>query len=442
MPDFASNTNFIAPVVAPYLGVATKVAMTAAQRANGFVPGKPIAAEHLNSELNLINAGSGVNAAAIAANGVSIAANGVSIAALNQWNLRAATVRCIPRYTGLTTADTSGVLAVASRLRSPRGDAHADIFNRGAVVAFVDAAGVAAVSDHGAAPMAGAGIISITSQVRGLAFNPNGAGHFVAVGTGGNQSCYTASGEPISFIAGGALGGAGRYVLWNPTYSRFMALYADHARYSADATAWTDVTVTGVAASTMQGMARLANGNVVTPSSVTGPVLKISTNGGTSWATTTGVPSGSPYIGIISVTGEGFDTVWFAAVRASDSAVLVAKSTDGQAWSTVTTLGTAFWGMLSGMTQATIKQCPDTGILFLCASPGAGSVHQASVAFSASLDQGVTWSAPAYFGFGKTGNICNSAAGWGVAGGRIICVDDSGRLYASDGFGADTFYAT
>jgi hypothetical protein len=230
-------------------------------------------------------------------------------------------------------------------------------------------------------------------------------------------------------------------VQWNPTYTRFLAIYADHVRYSADATAWTDVAVAGVGAATLQGMARLANGNVITPSSATGPVLKISTNGGTSWATTTGVPSGSPYTGIISVAGEGFDTVWFAAVRASDGAVLVAKSTDGQAWSTVSTLNAAFWGLPAPPTQATIKQCPDTGILFLCAKLPVGWSHQASAAFSSSLDKGVTWSAPAYFGFARLGNLCDSAAGWGVAGGRIICVDDSGRLFASAGFGGDTFYA-
>lgn len=56
MPDFATNPNYIAPVVAPYLGEPTKVAMTEAQRANGFVPGQPFAAEHLNHELNAITA--------------------------------------------------------------------------------------------------------------------------------------------------------------------------------------------------------------------------------------------------------------------------------------------------------------------------------------------------------------------------------------------------
>jgi len=55
MSDFASNANFVGPLPAEsveYEGLPTKVAMTAAQRANGFVPEQPIAAEHLNAELN------------------------------------------------------------------------------------------------------------------------------------------------------------------------------------------------------------------------------------------------------------------------------------------------------------------------------------------------------------------------------------------------------
>lgn len=59
MPDFASNETFVGPLPEPsdqYEGQPTKVAMTEAQRANGFVPDQPIAAEHLNAELHAISA--------------------------------------------------------------------------------------------------------------------------------------------------------------------------------------------------------------------------------------------------------------------------------------------------------------------------------------------------------------------------------------------------
>lgn len=59
MPDFASNPSFVGPLPEPsdqYEGQPTKVAMTEAQRANGFVPDQPIAAEHLNAELNALSA--------------------------------------------------------------------------------------------------------------------------------------------------------------------------------------------------------------------------------------------------------------------------------------------------------------------------------------------------------------------------------------------------
>lgn len=56
MSDFASNPTFVdlPPGAEAYEGEATKVAMTEAQRANGFIPEQPIAAEHLNAELAAI----------------------------------------------------------------------------------------------------------------------------------------------------------------------------------------------------------------------------------------------------------------------------------------------------------------------------------------------------------------------------------------------------
>lgn len=60
MTDFASNPVYVGPLPAQsveYEGEPTKVEMTAAQRANGFVPELPVAAEHLNFELNRLTAG-------------------------------------------------------------------------------------------------------------------------------------------------------------------------------------------------------------------------------------------------------------------------------------------------------------------------------------------------------------------------------------------------
>src|SRR5688572_2218153 len=57
MTAFASNANYVGPLpaaAADYEGEPTKVAMTEDERANGFVPELPVAAEHLNHELNQI----------------------------------------------------------------------------------------------------------------------------------------------------------------------------------------------------------------------------------------------------------------------------------------------------------------------------------------------------------------------------------------------------
>lgn len=396
---WATDTNFSS---GPMSGTPTKVDPGAAGAAQGFVPGTPASAAAFNFVLS---------ASSVLAR-------------------RMLSVLCVPRYTGLTVADTSGLMVACSTKTLVPASA--------AVVGLFDANGVPWCNEGGVPSQAGStNVTSITSAVRGLAFNP--AGRLVAVGTGGNRSCFSTD-IGASWSAGGDLGGSGRYLIWNPTYSRFMALYADHARHSTDGASWTDVTVTGVGSSTTHGMARYSNGNVVTPSSSTGPVMKLSTNGGTSW-TTPGVPIGVNITGAVTVAGEGFGEIYCAGVRSTDSAVAVAKSSDTSAavWTTVASLDSTFWGFTP--TQGTIKQCPDTGILFLCAATGASFTNQSSVAFSCSLDKGATWCPPVYMGLRDTGFIINSTAGWSAVGGRIICTDDGGRMYASEGFGTEQLFA-
>lgn len=330
---------------------------------------------------------------------------------------------CILRYSGITTDDTNGFMAALSQGKTLP-----------AVVGCVNTNGTPLVQDGGVPFEAGA-VASITAAVFGAAYNPS-VPRLVLVGSGGNRCCFSDD-AGASWSAGANLGGTGRALIWNPTWLRFMALYADHARWSVDAAgSWTDVTVTGAGSSTTYGLAMLSNGDVVTPTNTTGPTLAISQNGGTSWAATSGVPTFTGGTGAISVAGEGFSKIYCAraATVGGSTGVVVASSSDGNTWTTVASIDylTTFGANVS---NALIKQCPDTGVLFLCANLTNG------LAFSASLDGGVTWSVPVKFGSGLDTNTGVSATGWTAVGGRIVAVDKQGNLLVSDGFGVEQLYA-
>ncbi len=387
---WATNTNYS---TGPDAGTPTKV--DPASDANGFVAGVIAAPQHINYHFAQLALG-----------------------------LRHAMTRaCVLRTTGIQTDDTNGLMAVASQGKTLP-----------VVVGVVNTNGTPLLQDGGVPFEAGA-VASITAAVFGAAYNPGGP-RLVLVGSGGNRCCYSDD-AGTTWNAGANLGGTGRACIWNPTWLRFMALYADHARWSVDAAgSWTDQTVTGAGSSTTYGLAMLSNGDVVTPTSTAGPTLAISQNGGTSWAATSGAPTFAGGVGAISVAGEGFGTIYCAraaTVSGGSTGVVVASSTDGNTWTTVASIN-YFAEFGQNVANALIKQCPDTGILFL------GVSLTNCMAFSASLDGGQTWSPPARFGSAATVGS-SSATCWSAAGGRLIALDQQGNLLASDGFGGEQIYA-
>jgi hypothetical protein len=277
--------------------------------------------------------------------------------------------------------------------------------------------GVPLIVDGGDLSLGGV-IASITGAVGGAAYDPTG-GRIVLVGVGGNRSAYSDDGG-ATWSAGGDLGGSGTGLIWNPTYSRFQALYSNHARFSSNAVAWTDVALNNVG----RGIGMLPNGNTYVLSGAGPTAISVSTNGGTSWAAAGAVPNAADMTDRGTIAGAGIDYVYHAGVRAStDGLVQIARSTDGTTWTTVAEFakinGLSF-GVIAG-----IRQCPDTGTLFVFVGIGAANMG----AIYASVDQGATWSEP-LFVYGSY-----PVSGLSAAHGRIFLTGNNGFIYGSDGVG-------
>lgn len=225
MADFASNPTFIAPVVAPYLGEATKVAMTEAQRANGFVPGQPVAVEHLNHEFNAITAGleRKLEAAALSnftdeTSGVAVSLNGVVWDATNaQFVAVGASGTILTSAHGREwDAQTSGV---ATNLE--------DVATNGSIIVVVGAGGVIRTSPTGVTWTARTS--GTTDDLFGVTWSAT-LSLFVAVGDGGTiltspdgitwtSRTSGSSAALLGVVAGSALlvvGGAAGELLTSP----------------------------------------------------------------------------------------------------------------------------------------------------------------------------------------------------------------------------------
>ena len=123
-----------------------------------------------------------------------------------------------------------------------------------------------------------------------------------------------------------------------------------------------------------------------------------------------------------TLAGRALDFVYHAGLRTSDGKVQISRTADGTSWTTVA----AFTPVAGSYNNApVIRQCPDTGALFLhmyVTSTNIGEIRM-------SLDQGATWTEPVRWG----GTM--SAGQLGAAGGRLFLTDVSGAVYVSDGIG-------
>lgn len=368
---WATNTNYSTGVDA---GQPTKV--DPVSDANGFIPDVGIAAAHVNYLLGALN--DGVRGA-------------VTRQALHTCNM------------GTAFTNEAAVAAV------PLGTVHGS----GMLVIKSGALNVLRLSDSGAPESVGA-VASITSLVTGAA---NSAGRIVAIGTGGNNNCFSTN-AGVSWTAGGAIGAVPNDIVWNPTHSRFLVSRSTTTvSFSADATAWS----TGTASldSCNSGIAVLPNGDTIVCGLDNGdgndPAFSRSTNGGTSWADSGGtVPNASTYTEAGWVSGPTCGSAIGSRIlhvgrRSSNATLTVCGSTDGTNWSVLNE-----WTPTGGVNFSTGR--PRIMLDPLCSGFGVivapiNGLGQA-IAY-ATLDFGDTWSDPVTV-------ASSTIAAYAVAGGRFV----------------------
>lgn len=378
---WASNTNYS---TGPDSGTPTKV--DPSSDANGFIKGVIAAPQHVNFLFN------GGNAAA---------ARSLTVAALH------------PRILSGLTLDVLGGAAPVSQGRG-----------KSIVLGTAHSGGVPLINDSGYT--LGGAIASITGSVNEGARNPT-SGRIVLVGVGGNRTSYSDN-AGVSWSAGGDLGGTGTGLIFNPTYTRFVALRSGNISYSTDAASWSSTAQTYANA---RGIALLPNGNMAVAVAASPVSFLVSTNGATSWAAGAGTIPNASNTGADAgqITGCGLDFAYHAVVVTSgaDSGKLqVSVTSDFSTWSAAAAFAPPAGGSFAAG-SAMVRQCPDSGALFVGASVGSdpGQVFL-------SLDQGTTWSEPMYchVGLGSTRPAFNAA------GGKLILIHSTaGAVFQSDGIG-------
>jgi hypothetical protein len=394
MPDFASNSTYVGPLPEPseeYEDGPTKVAMTGAQRANGFIPDQPIAAEHLNYELNALTAGSTSHAALIAE---------------LQHMAKAAALRLRLTGTNLPFTDAADSMAVIGSIA----------IHRGILAVKVGTNDTHVVNDGDNGNSNIGAVVSITSDVCGIARNGS---RLVLIGTGGNRCCFSTN-EGSSWSAGSDLGATPQAIIYNATHARFMVTFAAGVNVAQDvngASTWASVS-SGLT-SAQGGIAHLSNGTaVVCGLDGSGDVdFARSTDGGGTWSTAGGtVPNAADYNEAGWVVGNGGTTLYHAGRALSGTQLRICSSTDGLTWTLVATLLPAASSTFDLAPR--IFLCPDTGLLVVvCYQTHSDGAY-------ASRDGGATWIGPAFYQ-----NFSMSA--YGVARGRLLATRST-RLYATD----------
>ncbi|MES2384551.1 MAG: hypothetical protein V4593_08375 [Pseudomonadota bacterium] len=359
----ASDTNYTS---GPDIGTATKVDPGAALAAQGWLPGAPVPAQHLNHLL--------ASAAAVARRMLAVLA------------LR-------PHTTDAAFADSTAACAAAC---VENGGASEGIK---ALVVKAGTAGSMYVNDSDAVTVAG-DTVSVTSLVTSIAYD-NTAGRFIAVGSGGNNHCSSTD-NGANWVTGGAIGFVPQDIVRNPTLGLFIVNSASGSgsARTTNGAAWTSSSHT-LAASGKGGIAVLSSGRTVICGfdGFDAPRFTISDNGST-WADSGGFPAdgGISFLNEGYICGNGGPLIWHVGLRGSPpSAIRVSVSSDGVTWTTRADLSISVDNIppaaLQPDTQPRIMCCQNTGMLVIvCAE-----VATSRIFAIASLDGGFTWTEPVYY---------------------------------------------
>lgn len=275
------------------------------------------------------------------------------------------------------------------------------------------------------------GLTSVQSAAR--ATNGTHAGRIVAVGTVASGSKFASYSDDLgatwtqsgNFTSGAQLG----CVIYEPTNQVFIATGTtgtDKLYHSADGATWTTETVTGASSIERTRLVRFANGTVATDTAASGTRhIDYSTNGGANWSQGTSPANlATAHYGVLA--GNGGAEIYHAALLTGGSYQI----------SSTSDLSTGSWTVLStvappsGMTfddafnGPGLAVCPDTGWIFLL-----GTNETTGVGFLYASPDGVTWTAPVLL----QNPLPHSLFAYR---GRVVHVDTAGKLFASDGLGA------
>lgn len=381
---FATNGNFSA---GPDVGTPTKTDPNS--NADGFVNGTLALAQHVNFQQNALS-GAARRAFALAL--------------------------CKPRLISGVTLSVPSFLAAVSR-------------GQGAPITIGSAhsGGVPVVGDEGL-ELRGV-LAAITGATNAGAWHA-ADDRLLVVGNGGNHNCSSLD-QGANWTAGGALGGVGLDLVYNPSNSSghaFVAGYNGHIKTSANGVAWAESGSAVGAGYTGQGFGMLPNGNMFVLTGAAPLTLSSSTtagSGGFAWASGAAVPpNAADFTNRGSICGAGLDNIYHAGKRSgSDNYIQVSASANGTSWSQVAEFAPVAgraWGV-----NPKILQCVDSGALWLVAS---NASPDSQIVIYCSLDAGATWTEPVFVGGSAVG-------GFSAAGGRLFCSDGAGALFGTDGVG-------
>ena len=379
--EWASNTNYSTGLDS---GTPTKV--DPATPADGYIRGMAAAPQHVNFELNAH----------------SLAARRALACALLQ-------LRYLPIETGITLSDTAESMAAVSVAAGQR-------------ALLIKTAQSFLTADQLRANATGVPA-SITSLVTDAA---NSGSRILAIGTGGNACTYSDDGGG-SWSAGGLIGAAATYIVWNSVKSKFTVLCGTRFRYSADGTAWSAGAAAGFSASALAGgLAVLSSGNtVMCDGGVAAPVFYVSSDAGATASLASGtVPNSASFDESGTVVGNEGAAVYHVGRLSVGTSLQISSSPDGQTWTLGATISPPAGATFASRPR--ILMCQTTGLLVI-AAPVTTAFSTTQLALYASVD-GASWLGP-LFAYPTPG-----IAGVAVANGRIFCTRDD-LFFASDGCG-------
>lgn len=379
---FASDTNYSS---GPDTGTPTKVDRGAALTAQGFIPGSPVPAQHVNHALN--------------------AATGIARRTLSVDMLRLTELR----LAGTSITDTAESMAAAS-------------VGVGYPVVACKTAQAFGVTDCGRFKVLGVPA-SITSLVTGAARDP-ATNRILIVGTGGNRCAYSDD-SGVTWTAGADIGEVPQAVVWNASKGRFITSNGTSTKRSTTgAAAWSAGTISN---SSSGGLAVLSNGNTVACGDGFSVAFSISTDGGATWSDSAGtIPNAGAAADAGWVVGnEGASIFHIARLTAGANTFQVSRSSDGSSWGVAKTFAMPHAG--ASANRPKILMCQNTGLLvaIMPFTPAISSPGDITM-ISASLD-GSEWTEPFYVSDAPIN-------AFSVAGGRLLFTRDD-MLFASAGIG-------